>query len=77
MREGDANSKFFHSIMSSRRRANDIYVFDVGGIQVEGVGNVRAAMFNYFSNRFNVPVMVRPRPVDLNFLMLSYREGRP
>lgn len=44
---------------------------------MEAVGNVRAAVFNYFSNRFIAPVMVRPRPVDLNFRMLSYREGRP
>jgi len=37
--------------------------------------NVRAAVFNHFSNHFQAPVVVRPCPVDLNFRMLSYREG--
>jgi len=75
LREGDSNSKFFHGVMSSRRRVNNIFVFDVGGIQVEGVGSVHAAVFNHFSNHFKAPVVVHPRLADLNFRTLSYREG--
>jgi hypothetical protein len=42
LQEGDANSKFFHSTMSSRRRVNNISMLDVGGIAVEGVDlNIR------------------------------------
>jgi hypothetical protein len=37
LQEGDANSNFFHSTMSSTRRVNNISMLDVGGIAVEGV----------------------------------------
>jgi len=75
LREGDANSKKFHGIISERRRVNIIYVLHVGSVLVEGVANVREAVFNHFLNHFQSDVVVRPRPVDLNFCMLSYREG--
>lgn len=42
---------------------------------MEGVDNVRRTVFNHFSNHFQAPVVVCPCPVDLNFRMLSYREG--
>jgi hypothetical protein len=42
---------------------------------VEGVDNVRSAVFHHFSEHFKSPLMVRPRVVDLNFRQLSYREG--
>jgi 1,4-alpha-glucan branching enzyme len=32
LQEGDANSKFFHSTPSSRRRGNNISILDVGGL---------------------------------------------
>lgn len=38
LRERDANSKFFHCVMSSR---NTIPFFLVNGVLVEGVNNVR------------------------------------
>jgi hypothetical protein len=75
LREGDPNSKIFHGTMSSRHRGNNISTLDVGGVQVEGVANVRHAVLNHFSNHFKAPVVVRPRALDLNFRTLSYREG--
>ena len=40
LREGDANYKFFHGIISSRKRRNNIPFFLVDGTLVEGVENV-------------------------------------
>jgi len=37
LKEGDANSKKNHAIMSSRQRANAIFVINDNGIQVEAV----------------------------------------
>jgi hypothetical protein len=76
LRERDANSIFSHGTMSSRRRVNNISMLDMGGITVEGVDNVRSAVFNHFSDHFKSPMRVRPRATDLNFRQLSYREGR-
>jgi len=75
LHEGDANSKYFHDTMSCRRRTNIISSIEVGGVLVEGVNNVRSAVFTHFSNHFKAPVVVRPRATDLNFRTLSIREG--
>jgi hypothetical protein len=40
LKKGDANSKFFHNIMSSRRWSNAIISLYVEGAQVEGVDGV-------------------------------------
>ncbi|MCI42713.1 endonuclease/exonuclease/phosphatase family protein, partial [Trifolium medium] len=37
LKDGDANSKFFHGVMSSRKRGNAIHSLVVNGSQVEGV----------------------------------------
>jgi len=43
LQEGDANSKFFHGVMSYRRRRNAINL-----VNVEGVQNIRRAVFELF-----------------------------
>jgi hypothetical protein len=75
LREGDANSKFFHGTMSSQRRGNNISILEVEGVQVKGVDNIRSAVFNHFSDHFKASEVVRPRALDLRFRTLSYREG--
>ena len=52
LHEGDANTKFFHGIMSQRRRIYTINLVSVGGVAIEGVQNIRAAVYDHFSSHF-------------------------
>jgi len=60
LKEGDANSKIFHGYMSQRRRQNAINVVFVDGGTVEGVHNIRAAVFHHFSTHFKKAGVDRP-----------------
>jgi len=71
LREGDANSKIFHGIMSSRKRRNAIPFFLVNGVLVEGVDNVRGAVYSHFQE----DRVDRPTMEALNFRRLTHNEG--
>ena len=75
LREGDANSKFFHGVMSNRWRRNSIPFFLVNGVLVEGVGNVRNAVYSHFSTHFQRRLAQRPSMDSLAFCSLSAGEG--
>jgi len=75
LREGDANSRFFHGIMSSRSRRNAIPFFLVDGVLVERVNNVHAVMFSNFPSHFRPRRVNRPSMDTLHFRSLSCREG--
>ena len=76
LRERDANSKFFHGVMPSRRRGNAVSCFLVDEVLIEGVNNVRDnAVFSHFSTHFKALDVMRPSIEDLQFPSLSYRKG--
>lgn len=75
LREGDANSKYFHAIMLGRRRRNSISSIIVENNHVEGVMNVREAVFTHFINDFQTQDIIRPRVDNLQFRRLSIVES--
>ena len=75
LREGDANTKYFHSILSTRRRRNAICSILVDGVRIDGVHPVRQAVFTHFANHFMSQAKVRPSVSNLRFRKLSVVEG--
>jgi len=75
LREGDANSKFFHGIMATRRRSNALLSIQVDGVQVEGVEGVYDAFFHHFKNHFKSVSCLRSSIEELMFNTLREEEG--
>jgi hypothetical protein len=67
LKEGGVNSKFFHGVMSSRRRVNAITNIVVNNVVVEGVSAIREAVFNHFENHFHSVNVVRYSIAILQF----------
>jgi len=61
--------------MSNRRRQNAINVVSVDGGTVEGMHNVRAAVFHHFSTHFKIRGSTWPGVEGLNFRQLSFAEA--
>jgi hypothetical protein len=75
LKDGDANSKYFHSVLSSRRRRNAIVLLMVNGSLVEGVHPIRQAVFSHFRDHFASSNINQPGVENLAFKNLSYVEG--
>ncbi|GAU49838.1 hypothetical protein TSUD_408070 [Trifolium subterraneum] len=76
--KGDANSKYFHSVLASRRRGNAISTIQVGGITLEGVNPIRQAVVSHFkANNMDRPgidnlVFKRLSPLDSCSLTIPF-----
>lgn len=75
LREGDANSKYFHSVLLGCRRRNHLHSIVVDGTEIEGVIPVRQAVFSHFENHFKRCGSERIALHNLTFQTLSYAEG--
>jgi hypothetical protein len=75
LKEGDANSKYFHSLLASRRRGNAISSIQVDGVTLEGVQPVRQAAYAHFATHFKARDVIRPGVENLRFRTLSGAEG--
>ena len=75
VKEGDANSKKIHHVMSNRHRRNYLHMIHVDSVLVEGVQNIRSAVLNHFTNQFRATEGTRPGIQDLNFRKLSYAQS--
>lgn len=52
LKEGDANSQFFHRCVQKRRKVNEILGLNVDGVLVGGVELIREEINRYFENQF-------------------------
>ena len=75
LKDEDANSKYFHSVLSSRRRHNAIVSLMVNDSLVEEVQPIRQAVFSHFRDHFVSSNISRPGVENLAFKNLSYVEG--
>jgi hypothetical protein len=57
LKEGDANTKYFHSVLASRRRGNTISVIQADGVTLEGVTPIRQTVFSHFASHFKAVVV--------------------
>jgi len=67
LHEGDVNTKFFHGIISQRRRIYTINLVSVSGVAIEGVQNIQTAVYDHFSSHFQAPGEERPSVFGLSF----------
>jgi hypothetical protein len=71
LKEGDANTKYFHSVLASRRRGNAISSIQVDGVTLEGVNPIRQAVVAHFATHFKARSVARPGVDNLLFSRLS------
>jgi hypothetical protein len=75
LREGDANSVYFHSSIKLRRRRNSILALKVGNRWVESVQEVRAEIVSYFRGHFSESMDDRPTFDGVLLLSTSQAEA--
>ncbi|XP_022014806.1 uncharacterized protein LOC110914313 [Helianthus annuus] len=70
-KDGDENSKFFHSQVNSRKASNTIHGLYVGGSWVSKPSLVKKEVFNFFKARLTEEVEDRPSLVCPNLKRIS------
>ena len=75
LQDGDANSRYFHSVLSSRRRRNSIISLLVDDNIVEGVQPIRNMVFSHFREHFASQHTLRLGIDSLPFKHLSHADG--
>lgn len=60
IREGDANTRFFHNFINKRRKRNEITRIMVNGVWKDEVADVKNGIFEAFKKQFSADRIVRP-----------------
>ncbi|WJX66218.1 hypothetical protein P8452_50797 [Trifolium repens] len=71
LREGDANSRFFHACVKSRKRSNSIVALKKGRSWLSNPEEVKAEVIDYFQNHFQEVSWSRPRLDGIDFSCLN------
>eukprot|EP00256_Glycine_max_P032671 XP_006577560.1 uncharacterized protein LOC102665607 [Glycine max] len=75
IKEGDYNTKFFHSCLQDRRRKNQILSLQVEGRCVEQVGEVKMEVRRFFEEGFKEASFSRPVLGGIEFQTLGSEEN--
>jgi exonuclease III len=75
LKEGDANTKFFHNSVKMRTKLNTITAIKVEGEWLESPRRVREAVSSYFLNHVSSPSRNRPKLDGVTFPRLSEEEN--
>jgi hypothetical protein len=60
LREGDANSRYFHNVMNSRGKRNSIKALEVEVGWTKDPSLIRQAVVSFFKNQFQTTQWQRP-----------------
>ncbi|XP_058776291.1 uncharacterized protein LOC131650607 [Vicia villosa] len=75
LKEGDANSSFFHKVMKQRRSRNHIGPILSSGEMIDSVDGVKEEVFNHFEKKFVETEVVRPLLEGIPFNCISREEA--
>jgi hypothetical protein len=70
LKEGDANTSYFHGCINKRRRENEILSLEWNGRQLKGVEEIKNAIVDHFQNHFSERGS-RPLPINVNFKRIN------
>ena len=71
LREGDANTKFFHAFVNVRRARNTIRNLDNNGVILNDYLSILALFMDRFKHIYNQPQCSHRFPMDLLFAVIS------
>lgn len=75
IREGDKNTRFFHTLASMRRRKNQIEKLVIEGVPITNPTDIKEEAVAYFQNAFKEEHKTRPTFEKLNFKQISSDES--
>ncbi|GKV46541.1 hypothetical protein SLEP1_g53515 [Rubroshorea leprosula] len=75
LRDGDANTRFFHNCVKGRWRRNEINSIQVNGKQIREVGELKEGVARYFQDLFTESNWLRPKLDGINFKQLSHADN--
>ena len=71
LQEGDKNTKFFHLVASSRKRANHIAKLTIHDKVVDKPGDIQEAITSHFESLFNKHQATQVKDLNCNLKMLN------
>ncbi|GKV33811.1 hypothetical protein SLEP1_g42265 [Rubroshorea leprosula] len=71
IREGDANTRFFHKVANGRRAQNNIAGLMCDGVWIEDLEAVKNEVVKYFRSLFQGDPWNRPKPEGIKFQKIS------
>ena len=71
MKEGDSNTRFFHRLENSHRRANHIKSIEVDGVLYEDGSAVQSQVVQFYQNLYTETSMWHPTVDGLDFACIG------